>query len=229
MTVRDVFEMRRQGRIEEAYAAIRLIYKEDKGAYASIAMFWTAYDMLKQRLHEDKVDEAVKICLALERMMPNVPDHDCRAKNALSRCRSLVDAKKHRQTLAEEGPEHMRMGVWGEELAAAYLREKGYVILERDWHSGHRDIDIIARKNDTIVFVEVKTRHDRLVADPLQAVNSKKLHNLRLAINHYISYHHIDAHVRFDVITVVGQLASSNPEINHIEDIPLYTGFQRRY
>ena len=39
---------------------------------------------------------------------------------------------------------HNEMGRWGEDQAVAYLEQQGYTILERDWHSGHRDIDIIA-------------------------------------------------------------------------------------
>ena len=43
---------------------------------------------------------------------------------------------------------HNNTGKWGEDLAADYLREKGYEIIERDWRDGHRDIDIIARSPD---------------------------------------------------------------------------------
>lgn len=46
----------------------------------------------------------------------------------------------------------------GEQMAVDYLLHKGYQILERDWKSGHRDLDIIALDGDTVVFVEVKTR-----------------------------------------------------------------------
>ena len=77
--------------------------------------------------------------------------------------------------MAEDGPAHLQTDVWDEELAAAYLREKGYVILERDWHSGYRDIDIIAQKDCTIVFVEVKTRSSSDFLDPITAVNRQKL------------------------------------------------------
>ena len=42
---------------------------------------------------------------------------------------------------------HNELGKWGEDMAEAYLRNNGYIILERDWHSGHRDIDIIAIVN----------------------------------------------------------------------------------
>lgn len=117
--------------------------------------------------------------------------------------------------------EHNELGRWGEDIAASYLREKGFVILERDWHSGHRDIDIVAMKDEVIVFVEVKTRRNRDVTDPLQAVDYKKLKNLRRAINHYVNYRKTDQPWRFDVIAVVGTLGGAAPEITHIEDFPI--------
>ena len=110
------------------------------------------------------------------------------------------------------------MGNWGEELAAVYLREKGYAIMERDWHSKHRDIDIIAQNTDYYVFVEVKTRSSQPLVDPLLAIDFKKRQNLRLAIDHYIKYHKVDKPCRFDVITIVGEMGKPNPVITHIED-----------
>ncbi|MBR0274834.1 MAG: YraN family protein [Prevotella sp.] len=113
------------------------------------------------------------------------------------------------------------MGIWGEELVVAYLREKGYVIMERDWHSGHRDIDIIARKDDCVVFVEVKTRRNAFFAAPETAVNYQKQRNLRRAINHYVKYRHIDSRFQFDIITVVGQPGDEHPDIQHLEDVDI--------
>lgn len=121
----------------------------------------------------------------------------------------------------DKGPDHLRLGVWGENVAATYLQKKGYCILERDWHSTHRDIDIIAQQGEVIVFVEVKTRRSNFLRHPIQAVDWKKQQNLRKAINHYIHYRKIDGPVRFDVITVIGELESANPEIEHIEDFAL--------
>lgn len=66
---------------------------------------------------------------------------------------------------------HNELGTWGEQCAVEYLRLKGYVILERDWKSGHRDLDIIAFDGATMVFVEVKTRRNRMFADPEMAVD----------------------------------------------------------
>lgn len=115
--------------------------------------------------------------------------------------------------------EHNELGKWGEDVAVAYLLRKGYTILERDWHSGHRDIDIIAlnEERDMLVFVEVKTRRNRMFTDPIDAVNFQKIRNLRRAANHYIKYRCIDLEVRFDIISIVGQL-NMEPEVEHIED-----------
>ena len=60
---------------------------------------------------------------------------------------------------------HNELGQWGENLATEYLRSKGYVIIDRDWRSGHRDLDIIAEDGDVVVFVEVKTRRNNLFTE----------------------------------------------------------------
>ena len=227
MTVRDVFELRKQGQIEEAYEAIRPLYAYDKGPYTSSAMFWTAVDILKKRLNEGRIDEAAKIFAALERMLPNVPDKEGMVERSFKRCKELLERGKARGRLAEDGPAQLQTGVWGEDLAASYLCEKGYVILERDWHSGHRDIDIIAQKEDTIVFVEVKTRSSRDFLDPITAVNRQKQYNQLHAINHYLQYKRVSSAYRFDVITIVGTPDCLNPKIEHIEDFQLAQSFYR--
>ena len=117
---------------------------------------------------------------------------------------------------------HNELGTWGEEVAAQYLTKKGYTIVERDWKSGHRDIDIIALKDDIVVFVEVKTRRNNYFGEPEDAVDFMKLRNLRTAINHYIKYKNIGQEIRFDVISVIGTPEEGTPEINHFEDIPMY-------
>ena len=83
---------------------------------------------------------------------------------------------------------HNDLGTWGEQEATDFLLQKGYTILERDWKSGHRDIDIIAQKGDVLVFVEVKTRRNRLFTNPEEAIDYMKLRNLRAAINHYVKF-----------------------------------------
>ena len=115
---------------------------------------------------------------------------------------------------------HNELGKWGEDLAAAYLAKKGYEILERDWMSGHHDLDFIARDEDTLVIIEVKTRRNRLFGDPEEAIDYKKRMSLQSAINHYVKSHRTGRDIRFDIISIVGTIGST-PEIDHIKDVTL--------
>lgn len=79
MTVKDVFELRKQGRIEEAYEAIRPMYAVHKGKYTTLAMFWTGSDIMRKRLTEKRHTEARKIFEALLHVLPNIDDKDGKA------------------------------------------------------------------------------------------------------------------------------------------------------
>lgn len=103
--------------------------------------------------------------------------------------------------------EHNDLGKWGEDEAALYYEDRGYVILERDWKVGKRDIDLIAltEDKDTLVFVEVKTRQNNDLQEPEEAVDVKKMRNLAIAANAYVKLHGLDMDVRFDIISVIGK------------------------
>lgn len=115
---------------------------------------------------------------------------------------------------------HNELGRWGEDLAAAFLEEKGYTIIERDWKSGHHDLDIVAKDGSTLVIVEVKTRRNRLYGNPEEAIDYRKRRSLLSAINHYTKSHRIYSNVRFDIISIVGNMGEK-PEIDHIIDVAL--------
>lgn len=110
---------------------------------------------------------------------------------------------------------HNDFGVQGEDIAVDYLRRKGYIIVDRNWHSGHKEIDIVARQADTLVFVEVKARANAFYGNPEDAVTRRKMHLLVLAADAYLRYNAIDMEVRFDVVTVTG--ATDKPYIKHYE------------
>lgn len=76
MTVKDIFDLRKQGRIEEAYEAIRPIYREHKGRFTTLCMFWVASDVFKLRLEQGRVEEATKIYEAMKRILPSVEDDE---------------------------------------------------------------------------------------------------------------------------------------------------------
>lgn len=220
-TVNEIFELRRHGRVEEAYEAARRLHASDKSPIASSAMFWTAVDILEVRIGEGRQEEATKILMALERLLPHVPDREGCVRQAFERSTKLLQTSNAKEDGSEERAEHLQLGAWGEEVATIYLREKGYVILERDWHSGHRDIDIITYKDGVVVFIEVKTRCNTEFGAPEQNVDYEKQANLRHAINHYVKSHRIEVPIRFDIVTVVGTLDSISPTINHIENVAI--------
>ncbi len=83
MTVKDIFELRKQGKIEEAYEAIRPMYAVHQGKYTTLCMFWTANDILKKRIKEQRLDEAEKIFKALLRVLPSIDDKDSKALSSI--------------------------------------------------------------------------------------------------------------------------------------------------
>lgn len=109
-------------------------------------------------------------------------------------------------------------GEWGEWVAAEYLRKKGYVILDRNWETLEgNEIDIIARKDDTLVVVEVKTRHDERWEKAKEVVKPEQQENIIRATRSYMSFRRLSLKVRIDLITVVGLPPS--PQIEHIENV----------
>lgn len=120
-------------------------------------------------------------------------------------------------------------GVWGEDVAAEYLRRGGFEIIERNTHPVRDDqrleIDIVAweRKTDTIVFVEVK-QHATLspYARRLRSVDRRKRENLRRACNAWRRTNRWHGAYRFDVIEIYGTPDGGRPVIDHIERVELF-------
>ncbi|MFV0238257.1 MAG: YraN family protein [Flavobacteriales bacterium] len=108
------------------------------------------------------------------------------------------------------------LGIEGELHAKKYLKEKGYTILEERWHFGRAEIDIIAKRRETLYIIEVKTRSYDEVAKPEDAINFKKKKLLIEAANEYVLLHDLNIEVQFDVITLIKQ--DIKWKMNHIPD-----------
>ena len=115
--------------------------------------------------------------------------------------------------------EHNDLGKWGEELAAKYLEQKGYVIRDRDWRQGKLDLDIVAVADDgeTVVFVEVKARKTNAFGQPEQAVDAKKIKRLARAADSYVKSLGLSAPLRFDIVSIIGDQKEAQT-IEHIVD-----------
>ncbi len=112
--------------------------------------------------------------------------------------------------------EHLMLGKAGEDAAVAYLEKNDYAIRHRNWRRGHLEIDIVAIKNNEIIFIEVKTRKDNDYGEPFEAVDAKKATRLMRAADTYIKLYELDQSIRFDILSVTGD--GTNFEIEHIEE-----------
>jgi len=114
-------------------------------------------------------------------------------------------------------PRH-RLGSQGERLAERYLKRQGLRIIARGYDTPVGEIDLIAREDGVLVFVEVKTRSDRNLADPQDAVNREKRRRLLRAAQWYRHRKRCeDQPCRYDIVAIVLP-ADSEPEIEHFRD-----------
>ena len=112
--------------------------------------------------------------------------------------------------------EHNELGIKGEKIAASFLKDNGYEILELNYRFGHLELDIITKKDGSLVVVEVKTRASHYMAGPEITVSKKKQKDIIKATNEFIYERDLDLEVRFDIISII--LNEKEQKIEHIED-----------
>lgn len=114
-------------------------------------------------------------------------------------------------------------GRTGEDLAVCYLESHGYTIVERNYRKRFGEIDIIARDDECLVFVEVKTRGNSRFGSPFDAVDLHKQQQIsRVALAFMTKYRCREIEVRFDVIAVY--LEKPSPRIELIKNAFEYCG-----
>ena len=111
---------------------------------------------------------------------------------------------------------HNELGKIGEQIAAGFLKSKGYSILETNFVFQKSEIDIIAQDDQKIVIVEVKTRNSAFFGDPKDFVTPSKIKHLIKAANEYIIRNDLDLEVRFDIVAVLKNRKLE--EIEHYEN-----------
>lgn len=122
-------------------------------------------------------------------------------------------------------PDRHAIGVMGERRAALYLLLRGYRILERNYRTGHLELDLIAVRGRTILFAEVKTRSYQpgqisSAPPPGTAVRFEKQRNTRQAATAYLRSHPTHRRPRMDVLEVfLEKREGRRPRIHHIRHI----------
>ena len=111
-----------------------------------------------------------------------------------------------------------RFGIIGEKIAQDYLRNNGYDILETNFYTKRGEIDIIAKNDNYIIFIEVKTRTNMKYGTPAMAVNSTKRKHIKSVAKTFLYLNKLYGYdVKFDVIEVF--MNNGKCKINHIEGI----------
>jgi putative endonuclease len=112
---------------------------------------------------------------------------------------------------------NQKIGRWGESVAAEYLQKRGYEILDKNARTPFGEIDIVARLEDMIVFVEVKARTTRSFGLPEEALTYRKLAHMRASAEHYAAEREIDTW-QCDALSVEG-VPGAIPQIEHFENV----------
>jgi len=112
------------------------------------------------------------------------------------------------------------LGNFGEKMAKEYLIKKGYQFIAQNYKSSHKELDLIFRINNKVIFVEVKTRiknFESLAETPLTRLQTKNLKNALIA---YCLQNKINLdNVRLDLITILINKATRQAELKHYLDI----------
>ena len=109
------------------------------------------------------------------------------------------------------------LGREGERIAEAYLRKKGYRVVERNYHCPVGELDLVVLDRRVIVFVEVKTRTDERFGAPLESVDRRKQRKMIKAALFFLSRHRLHhREARFDVVGI--SFMEREPVVEHVEN-----------
>lgn len=110
-------------------------------------------------------------------------------------------------------------GDYGEDLAVAELKKRGYEIIGRNWRGRGGELDIIAKEKNELVFIEVKTRRNLQFGHPEVAVNARKTRHLTRTVREYCQQHNLVGKIitRGDIVAIT-LTENSPPEIVIFKD-----------
>ena len=107
-------------------------------------------------------------------------------------------------------------GKLGEDKAASFLTEKGYEIVERNYRYKKSEVDIICKKENLLVFVEVKTRSNKNFGEPETFVSHSQQKAILRAAEEYMLQTNWPSDIRFDIIAIV--INKDFEELTHLKD-----------
>ena len=116
--------------------------------------------------------------------------------------------------------ERQKLGRFGEMLACEYLIRRGYKIIDKNYRTRGGEVDIVAKKDETIVFVEVKTRKNGNFGAPEEAIDEHKQLKICQTVECYLQSNNIlDKEFRLDSIAIVLDVGGKKAKLRHKKDI----------
>lgn len=112
--------------------------------------------------------------------------------------------------------QHNQLGKKGEQLAVDFLLNKGYEITERNYRFDKAEVDIIAKKENILAIIEVKTRSTADFGNPQDFVKPKQIQRLVKAVDEYVTVNGLNVEVRFDIVAIIKEGKVFN--IEHLEN-----------
>jgi putative endonuclease len=109
----------------------------------------------------------------------------------------------------------IKTGAKGETLAAEFLQQNGFEVIARNYRFRKAEIDLIVKKDDWVIFVEVKTRSSSVFGEPEDFVDDYQAERIMEAAEEWVYANHWHGHIRFDIVAVK---LGSEIKIEHFED-----------
>ena len=109
---------------------------------------------------------------------------------------------------------HNKLGKDGELIAFMILQRDGFTVLETNWRFQKAEIDVIAKKDGFLIFIEVKTRSSKKFGRPEDAIDKKKITLYKDAAEGYLEQYPTEAEIRFDVVSII--IGKDKTDIEHI-------------
>jgi putative endonuclease len=124
-------------------------------------------------------------------------------------------------TCGKPKQDNLGTGRLGEKLARRYLIRKGYRIIEQNWRTKYAEIDLVTRKKDTLVFVEVRTKTSGQFGLPEESLNRQKINRVIRSSQIYIKYKRYTGRYRIDSVCVTLDANHKLVKLNHYPNITL--------
>jgi len=113
----------------------------------------------------------------------------------------------------------IELGAKGEDIAEQYLRDAGYKIVKRNCRVRHSDIDVLASRDDTLVFVEVRTKSNSNYGMPEESITKTKLRQMKKTAEIYLAFHEWIGSVRMDAICIILEESGKVTHFQHYSGV----------